>query len=412
MRILVISQYFWPESFRINDLAAELVSRGHDVTVLTGMPNYPSGRLDAGYRWPHRAHEEYQGAVVRRVPLFLRRQGRPWQLFFNYASFAVNACVMGPWLCRGRYDLIFVFEPSPFTVGVPGTFMRWLKRAPMVFWVQDLWPQSLIATGAMKPGLLLDAVGFMVRFIYRRCDRVLIQSRGFRRPAVEAGAREERIVYFPNWAEDLYRPVESEESAGRLSVPGGFTVMFAGNLGEAQSLETIIEAARMLRDDYPDIHWVFLGNGRRERWLEGRVRKLGLEKRVHLLGRHPVEDMPAYFAQADVMLVTLKDEPIFTLTIPSKIQSYLACGRPIAGALNGEGARIINASGAGLAVAAEDAEGLAQSVLTLFKASSEQRREMGLAGRRYYREHFCRETLLDQLEFIMHETQVGGVSSP
>ncbi|MCB0368535.1 MAG: glycosyltransferase family 4 protein, partial [Bdellovibrionales bacterium] len=184
MRILIISQYFYPESFRINDLAFGLLARGHKVTVLTGLPNYPSGRLFENFSWRSVGACEHEGVKVYRVPLIVRGRAKSWQLALNYISFAFFACLLGPFFCREKYDLVFVFEPSPFTVGLPGALFRVLKKAPLLFWVQDLWPESLTATGAVKSPLVIKWVGKMVRFIYRRCDRVLLQSRGFRQPAI------------------------------------------------------------------------------------------------------------------------------------------------------------------------------------------------------------------------------------
>ena len=190
----------------------------------------------------------------------------------------------------GKQDVIFVFEPSPFTVGIPAMLFRWLKKAPMIFWVQDLWPESVVATGGIRSPWLIGLIGKMVRSIYRRCDRVLVQSRGFVEPAKAAGAPDDRIEYFPNWAEAIYSPVDVEANAPeRAKFPDGFNILFAGNLGAAQSLETLVLAADKLKNK-PNIHWLILGDGRQENWLREKISELGLERTVHLLGRFPVED--------------------------------------------------------------------------------------------------------------------------
>lgn len=401
MRLLIISQYFWPESFRINDLATDLKRRGHEVTVLTGLPNYPGGQTYDGYRWPARRSEKYQGIKVVRVPLFARRNGRHWQLALNYLSFVTSACLLGPFLCRGQYDLIFVFEPSPFTVGIPGLLFRWVKRAPLLFWVQDLWPESLSATGAIQSEFWLNRIRTMVRTIYERCDRILLQSKGFKGPAAKLGADPEKTLYYPNWAEDFYKPLDHPELPDDLArMLKGFCIIFAGNLGQAQSLETIIEAATRLKE-HTEIQWIFIGDGRQKPWLEEKIQSLQLGSCVHLAGRYPAELMPSCFAYADALLVTLKRDPIFALTIPSKIQSYLACGRPIVAALDGEGANTIKESGAGLVVNAEDSQALANATLQLYRMTEEQRIGMGEKGCAYYNAHFERKGLLDQLEKIM-----------
>ncbi|MES9903007.1 MAG: glycosyltransferase family 4 protein [Sedimenticola sp.] len=403
MNILIVSQYFWPENFRINDLALALKERGHDVTILTGMPNYPAGKIYNGYSWWKNKRDNMQGIPVIRVPLFARRKSRSWQLALNYLSFVVTSCLFGAWLLRNQsFDIVFTYQLSPATVGIPGILMKKLKRAPMLFWVQDLWPESLSATGSIKSPAILSAVSRMVKNIYRNCDRILIQSRGFVAPAVAVGAERDKIEYFPNWAEPLYQPVVLDAVAPeRSEVPTeGFVVMFAGNLGTAQSLDTIIEAATLCKDE--PIHWVFLGDGRRREWLERAVEDNSLSK-VHVLGSRPIESMPAYFSLADVMLVTLRDAPVMTTTIPGKIQSYLACAKPIVAALNGEGARVIEESGAGISVASADSEGLAAAVVKMSHLSEREFQEMGSSALLYYKSYFEREMLVSQLDLWMQQ---------
>jgi colanic acid biosynthesis glycosyl transferase WcaI len=407
LNLLVITQYFWPETFRINDLVEGLKGRGHDVTVLTGKPNYPDGSFFPGYGFLRPVREDYEGVSVLRTPLAPRGRGSGPALAVNYLSFALFASLLGPLLCRGRFDLIFVYEPSPVTVGLPAMVMKRVKRAPILFWVQDLWPESLQATGAVRSERMLSWVAKVVRYIYRGCDRILVTSKGFI-PRVEAvGAAPKKVRYWPQWAETLYRPVELEEDAPEeKETPPGFRVVFAGNVGVSQSFETILGAAKKL-EEYPGIRWVILGDGRRRKWVEGRVRELGLEDRVRLLGKRPVAAMPRYFALADALLVTLKRDPIFSLTVPAKIQSYLACGRPVVAALDGEGARVIEESGAGLTAPAEDAGALAAAILKLYEMSPEDREALGRRGRAYFEEYFEREKLLDRLEDWMEEL-VGG----
>jgi len=399
VNILIVSQYFWPENFRINDLAIGLKMRGHGVTVLTGIPNYPAGKLFDGYSWWHKKREELHGIKIYRVPLFLRRESKGWQLSINYLSFLLSSCVLGPFFLRHKeFDMIFATNYSPATVGITGALFRRLKTAPMFFWVQDLWPESLEATGAIQSPRVLRLVGRMMKWIYRRCDFILVQSKAFFEPVIQSGADRERIHYFPNWAEGIFKPVTLlEDAPERKEIPKkGFIVMFAGNLGAAQSLETILDAAEKLKGAL--IHWVILGDGRRREWMQDQVHKRKLEQCVHLLGGRPVSTMPAYFSLADVMLVTLRSDPIFAATIPGKIQSYLACGRPIVGALDGEGARVIRESGAGFAVEADDGEALAKSVLEMCKMGSNEQRAMGDSAMTYYRQNFDREKLIDQLE--------------
>ena len=410
MKVLIISQYFWPENFRINDLSAGLVERGHKVSVLTGIPNYPDGRFFQGYGLFRNLRQEYKGVRIIRVPLLPRGRGGGIRLALNYFSFAFFAGILAPFFCREKFDLIFVFEPSPITVGLPAIVLKKLKSIPILFWVQDLWPESLSATSAISSERILNSVRKLVCFIYRHCDRVLIQSPAFS-PLIESqGVSPERIIFFPNSVEAVYKPVTAQSGLEINNLlPSGFCIMFAGNIGAAQDFETILLAAEKLKD-HSDIHLVVLGDGRRFEWVKEEVRVRGLFGTVHLLGRHPFEAMPVFFAEADVMLVTLKRDPIFALTIPAKIQSYMACEKPIIAALDGEGARLITESGAGLASSAGDADALAESILAMYQMPKEDREAMGKQGKAYCDVNFEREMLIDKLEGLMQDLSVRNTT--
>lgn len=397
MKVLIVSQYFWPENFRVNDLASGLVERGHEVTVLTGIPNYPEGKFFSGYGFFNRS-EVYQGIRIIRVPLLPRGNGRSLRLIINYLSFALTACLFGPFLCRGDYDLIIVCQLSPVTVGLPALLLKKIKRIPVIFWILDLWPESLSATGAIRSPWFLRRVDALVCFIYRGCDKIVVSSRGFIPSVAEKLNNSGLIDYFPNWQEPEY----SAAKASAECLPTGFCVVFAGNVGAAQDFETIIAAAEELKG-YSDIQWVILGDGRRLDWVREQVKGRNLASSFHLKGRYSPAAMPAFFAQADVMLVTLRRDPAFALTVPGKIQSYMACGRPIVAALDGEGGRLITESGSGLSVPAEDITALADAILTMYRMPKDERESMGSRGKEYCAANFEREMLLDRLEGWMRE---------
>lgn len=404
MHILIVTQYFWPENFRINDLALGLLERGHQVTVLTGVPNYPDGSFFEGYGYFNK-QQDYYGVKVLRVPLIPRGKGGGLRLALNYISFAAAASIAGPVLCRGKFDLIFVFEPSPITVGIPAVILKKLTSTPILFWVQDLWPESLAATGAVKSQAILALVARLVTFIYQRCDRILIQARSFFDPVVRQGGEKDKIYYFPNAAESMLT-TPSRALIEIPPLPEGFKIMFAGNIGAAQDFETIIAAAHLLQR-YSDIHWIIVGDGRMRGWSEAEVKSRNLSGTVHFFGRYPPDAMPVFFSYADALLVTLKKEPIFALTIPSKIQSYLACGRPVIAALDGEGANIIEDAGAGVTCRSGAPDALARAVLKMYKTSKSEREKMGRSGKAYYEENFDRSMLLDKLEGWMKELIAG-----
>lgn len=403
MNILIVTQYFWPENFRINDLALGLIERKHKVTVLTGMPNYPEGHFYSGFSFFGPFRQNYQGIKIWRVPLLPRGKGGKFRLALNYISFAFFASISAPFLCRGEFDLIFVFEPSPITVGLPALVIKKFRSIPILFWVQDLWPDSLFATGAVRSKKILKWVERLVRFIYHRCDKILCSSRAFIPSITKICGDSKHIFYFPQSVEIFYKPLDINADVPEdIVLPTGFRIMFAGNIGVAQSFDTIFAAAEKLMG-YPDIHWIIIGEGRMRAWAEAQVRIRKLEKSVHFFGKYPSEAMPTFFALSDVLLVTLKRDPIFALTIPAKIQSYLACSKPIIAVLDGEGARIIDEAKAGISCPAEDAHALATAVLKMYHLPKNVREKQGESGRIYYEENFERNTLMDRLEGWMEE---------
>jgi colanic acid biosynthesis glycosyl transferase WcaI len=397
MRLLIVSQYFWPENFRINDLARELVIRGHDVTVLTGLPNYPSGHIFEEYLADSDKFSNYKDVRVLRVPLLPRGNG-PLRLLLNYLSFLVSACVLGPWRLRGqKFDVVLTCQLSPVTVGLPGAFLAWLKNTPMVMWVLDLWPDTLKALGVVKSPRLLAYVGSLVGFIYRRCDLILAQSKSFIPKIQSLGGPRIPVVYFPSWAEDVFQ-AEGFTPAPEVPVKDGvFNVMFAGNVGESQDFECILSAAKLLKE-HAHIRWLVVGDGRMSSWVQAEIQLRGLSDCFLLLGRHPVERMPEFYLQADAMLVTLADQEIFSMTIPGKLQSYLAAGMPIIAALNGEGADVVRSANAGFTCAAGNATNLAEIVLKMADLPLSERQAMGKNGLKYSKREFDRRMVVDMAE--------------
>ena len=397
MRVLLVSQYFWPEDFRINEVVAGLLARGVQVDVLTGKPNYPEGKIASGYRVWGCQHESWKGADVFRVPLYPRGSGGALRLAANYLSFALLGSVLGPWLLHRRsYDVIFVYGLSPILLAIPAVVMAWIKRRPIILWVQDMWPESLEATGYVKSRWILQALGRMVRWIYRQTDLLLVQSKAFIAP-VMGMAPGKQVIYYPNSVDSMF--VRSADPNVALpSVPSleaGFSVLFAGNVGAAQAIDVIVDAAELLAE-HTDIQFVVLGHGSRWNWMREQLGMRGLGN-VHMAGRFPVNTMPGLMQKADVLLVTLADKPIFAQTVPNKVQAYLASGRPIIACLNGEGARLVQEAGAGKAVAAGDAESLAEAVLHVYRMTEAERDMLGANARRYYLEHFDHDRLVDEL---------------
>lgn len=405
MKLLVVSQYFWPENFRINDLVRSLIKKGHTIDILTGKPNYPEGIIYPGYRSWGCQVETWQGMQIYRVPIAARGSKSGIRLALNYLSFVVSGLLFAPWLLRKKeYDAIFIYAPSPIFQAIPASFLGWLKCCPVALWVQDLWPESAQATSYIRSAWALKFLENLVRFVYRHTDLLLVPSRAFQSP-VAALAPGKVIVYHPNSVEaEFYNPpvVTLPDIPG---LAGNFSVLFAGNVGVGQAVEVIVDAAEKLRD-HPDIHFVVLGKGSRWDWLREQVKMRGLTN-LQLAGQYPVETMPGLMRQASVLLVTLANQLIFAATVPNKIQAYMAVGRPIVACLNGEGARLVTEANAGFAVPAEDGTALANAVLKLYAMSAEEREIIGKNGRTYYREHFDHDRLMQQLIDCLHELMLS-----
>lgn len=394
LRVLIVSQYFWPESFRINDVAKTLLEKGVDVEVLTGKPNYPRGKIFDGYKASGCLRECHQNILIHRIPMLARGSGG-LRLALNYLSFVMSGLLFAPWLLRKKkFDAIFIYGLSPILQAIPAILLGALKGSPKVLWVQDLWPESLSATGYVRNRIVLKLVEWVVRFIYRHTDLLLVQSHAFE-ASVRALAAATPIAYYPNSVDDTFAQPAPNEPPWVDGLGSGFSVMFAGNIGTAQGVEVIVEAASLLKEQ-SDIHFVVLGEGSRWEWMREEAERQGLGN-LHLPGRFPVETMPGFMHKASALLVTLADQEIFKATIPSKVQAYLAAGRPILACLNGEGADLVTAAGAGLAVPAEDGRALADAILRLYRMTNAEREAMGARGRLYYAEHFVHDMLVDQL---------------
>ncbi|BCA80077.1 glycosyltransferase family 4 protein [Desulfuromonas sp. AOP6] len=398
MKILVVSQYFWPENFRINDLCAELVKRGHEVTVLTGKPNYPVGKVFPEYQANPGAYLHYQGCKLVRVPMIARGQGA-LRLMLNYSAFVVSASIFGSFrLRKNHFDVTFVYEPSPVTVCLPAIFIKKIKKTPVVFWVQDLWPETLEAIGVVKSPKILALIGQLVRFIYNRCDLILGQSRAFYPGIAKYCENVAKIRYFPNWSENVFS-VQKTEPIGEIAADKNvFKVLFAGNVGEAQDFPAILRSAQLLKKQGAKTRFYIVGDGRMLDWLKNEIIKGGLEDYVTLLGRHPLESMPSFYASADALLATLKDSPVFSMTIPCKVQSYMTAGKPILTMISGEGSRVVSEAECGYVADSGDFDLLAENIISMSQLPPDSLKVLGDNAKIYAKKEFDRAKLIDQLE--------------
>lgn len=401
MKILVVTQFFWPENFRINDLVTELSGRGHTVTVLTGVPNVPGGYVFPEYSRDPNRFLHFSNSRIIRVPMFPRRSGK-LRLILNYLSFAISASCIGLWRCRkNSFDAVFVFSPTPITVGIPALVIGKLKRAPVLIWVLDLWPESLLAMG-VKNRFILRVATAIVKLVYRGSTTILGQSKSFVESIKTYCDEVNKIEYMPSWAESVFNNLESELASEIPSNRDKFTILFAGNLGEAQDIPALLVAIEALKSD-EKFRWIFVGDGRKLVSFKNEIKLRGLQEHALFLGSYPVERMPSFYQHADALLVSLKDDPVFSLTIPGKIQSYLMAGIPILAMLDGEGAKLVKTAGAGLTCGAGDGIALAHAARQMARLSAEQRDKMGQAGKSLAKQEFNRAALIDRIERLIDE---------
>lgn len=403
MHIAFISQYFFPEQFSNNAIAAELVERGHEVDAFPCVPNYPAGAFFDGHSNSKKREENWRGVRIHRV-FTVPRGKKAVQLLLNYVTYPLAASWTMFRRLKGRADVSFVSMPSPLFQAFAGIVLRWRTGTPCVYWVQDLWPESATLTVGIRNRLVIGILNAVCGWLYRRADIVMIQSQAFRATIEGFGVKPERIRALPNTAPESYRPLLPQDAPEQSAlVPQtGFRLMFAGNIGESQDFDTLIAAAKLLTDR-KDLRWVIVGSGRDEARVRQQVTEQGLDAQFYFLGRHSEGAMPGFFAQADAMLVSLKETPIFELTVPYKVQCYMACGRPIVASLSGEGARIVEDAGAGLVVPASQPKLLAGIVAQMMDAPADQRAGYGVNARRYFDDNYSAERVYGQLETALAE---------
>lgn len=400
MKILIVTNHFYPEVFRVNDVAFEFIERGHDVTVITSIPNYPQGHYMPGYGLFKKQVEFVNGVKVIRVPVIPRGSGTSIRLFLNYLSFLITASLCAFFLSFSReFNCIFVHETSPVTVGIPAVILKWRQRIPLYFWVLDLWPESLMAGGGISNRHILGVFKWITCLIYKNSDKILISSQGFKQSILEKGDFEKKIVYFPNWGEDIFTtPIDTIQLP---ELPNGFNVMYAGNLGEAQGFETIMEAALLLRKN-SRIKWIFIGSGRKKKYIEDFVRQNHLENTIYLLGTYSIEKIPSFFSRADILLVALKNEMIFNLTVPAKLQAYMASSKAVCAVLNGEAAEIVKEARNGCVVPTDNPELLAEQIVRLSECTHQELEQLGKNGFDYYNKYFRKDICMNNLCRIMN----------
>ncbi len=392
-RILIVSQYFDPESFKVNDIAYFLAENKYQVDVLAGIPNYPAGNFYKGYGLFKRRFEIKNGVHIYRTFQTPRGNASGFLLSLNYLSYAFFASIVALfWAFTRKYDAVFVHETSPVTQGIPAVLLKRIQKIPLYFWVLDLWPESLEAAGGIHNKHILNIFSKLTKHLYFHSDKILISSKGFRKSILDKGNFADKIIYYPNWCEDVFT---SDTKYPLPLLPNGFKVVFAGNIGAAQDFKSVMQAFLLLKGNN-NIKFIIAGDGREKHWVEDFILKYSLQQQVIMLGRLPIDAMPSLFSKADLMLVSLKDEPIFSLTLPAKVQAYMAAGKPIVAMLNGEGANLLKEADCGYSVNSGDFNTLANLIERL-SHESDTLIQKGVNGKKFYDIHFSKKRCLTNL---------------
>ena len=402
MRILILSQYYWPEPVpKPHELAYSLLERGHQVSVITGFPNFPLGSFYKGYKIRPWKWEVIDGIRVLRVPLYPDHSLSAVKRVLNYSSFAISASILGPLLGTSA-DAMYVYHP-PLTMGIPAWAIGLVRRIPFMYEVQDIWPEAVEATGMMRNEVVLGSMRMLERFVYRKAAVISTISEGFKRKLVSKGVPSEKVYVIPNWANEVvFRPVPADpELANSTGMTGHFNVLYAGNIGPAQGLDTVIEAAAKV-SYIPEIQFVLMGYGEDRSRLQALVSDRSITN-VKFLDWQEPETLPRYYALADALLVHLKKDPAFEGTIPSKTLTYMACGRPVIVASSGDASKVVEGAKAGLSCAPEDPDSLAKIVVKLHGTSAEEREKMGRSGRQAFLKNYTREVLVDRYQDLMEQ---------
>lgn len=390
--ILVLSQYFYPEPFRINDMCTEWVKRGYKVTVLTGIPNYPQGKFYDGYGYTKRRREMWNGMEIIRIPL-IPRGNSSIGMICNYLSFVVSGFIWKVFT-KVKADYVFMFEVSPMTQALVGVWYAKKHKIPCYLYVQDLWPENVEIVTGIHSKLVLGPIGKMVDYIYRNCDRIFATSESFVKEIVKRGVEQNKVEFWPQYAEEFYKPYPKKDKLENEK----FIITFTGNIGYAQGLSILPEVAEILKEKSCNVLFKIVGDGRYKDEFIQDIENRNVSEMFELVGRRPAEEIPEILAESDAAFLSFMDNPLFSKTIPAKLQSYMACGIPIIASATGESKTIIEDAACGICCPIGDSEALAYRIQQFVKENKKVISQMGNNARMYYEKHFDKDMLMDYVE--------------
>lgn len=395
--ILIISQYFHPETFRINDIAQEWTKRGYRISVLTGIPNYPEGKFFPGYSFFRKRKEKWGDIEITRIPLTPRGHSAVGMVL-NYYSFVISGWFWNRFT-RQKADIVFSFETSPMTQLKIGCGYARKHKVPHIMYVQDLWPENVEVAGGIHNKRILGYLDRMVDKIYQQADKILLTSPSFRESVMhrKKPVPPEKLVYWPQYAEDFYRPLP-RKSIPEIPDDGMFNIVFTGNLGTAQGLDVLPRTARLLADEA--VRFIIVGDGRYRESLEKEIEQLDVRQKFLMIPRQPAERIPEILSACDAGFISFAQNPLWEKTIPAKLQSYLACGKAVIASASGETKRIIEEAKCGIVTETGNAEALAEGVRSMLSADLKR---MGECARKYFEAHFDKKLLMDRMDHLIKE---------
>lgn len=399
-KILVISQYYYPENFRINDICEEWVKRGHDVTVITGIPNYPKGKFFKGYGYFRKRKEVVNGVKIKRLFITPRRNNKI-SLILNYYSFVISGWF---WklFTRHKADLVFIFEVSPMTQALPGIWYGKKRDIPVYLYVQDLWPENLQIVGGINNKIILNHFTKITMKIYKNSTKILTTSKSFKKSIEKRGIDKDKVMYWPQYAEDFYKPINSNYKRKENTL----NIIFTGNIGTAQGLDILPEVASLLKkDNNQGVEFTIVGDGRYKDELLEKIISLDLKEYFNFMGMKKPEEIPEILSKTDVGFVSFSDNELFKMTIPAKLQSYMACGMPIIAVAFGETQSIIKDSNSGLVSDPGNIEHFYNNILKMQTMTNKEFKELSKNSIKYYKENFSKKKLLDVFENIISEVK-------
>ncbi len=391
--ILVVTQYFYPEPFRINDMCQEWVGRGYKVTVLTGIPNYPDGKFYKGYGWGKRRKERWNGIDIIRIPLFARKKSSIF-LVLNYVSFVISGWFWKTFT-KLKADMVFSYEVSPMTQVLVGCWYAKRRKIPHYLYVQDLWPENVEIVTGIHSKAILKPIERMVNKIYRSCDLIFATSESFVSEIQKRVSDDKaKVKYWPQYAEEFYHP--TNERIDELVQDEAFKIIFTGNIGQAQGLDILPRTAKLLKERNQNVKFIIVGDGRRKNKLIEDIRVYGVEDRFILIARKPAEEIPAYLCSCQAAFVSFMDNDLFSKTIPAKLQSYMACGMPIIASATGETEKIIKEAACGLCAEIGDVEDLVAKIEDFIE--KEDLCTLSKHAKMYSDHCFDKKILMDEME--------------